>query len=72
MKKSLPDIRREYLEKGDPTGWFEEVYAMTQDSEDNPPWARLEADIQFASWAEKTKLNGENVRIHWSKRPNHP
>lgn len=54
-------IIKAYLDKGDPTGWFEVIYANAQNG-GSIPWAYQEANPYFVEWAEREKLNGEGKR----------
>lgn len=60
MTKSIGEIIQEYREKGDVSGWFEEVYRRAQQSDSNPPWAYMQATPDLIQWAEKTELVGNN------------
>jgi 2-polyprenyl-3-methyl-5-hydroxy-6-metoxy-1,4-benzoquinol methylase len=52
----------EHLERGDATGWFEEVYARAQGNGDGVPWAVLRPRPAFVEWAQRTSLKGKGKR----------
>jgi SAM-dependent methyltransferase len=49
-----------YLEKGDATGWFDELYRQAEGDNEMIPWADLEPNRFFVEFAEKTNLQGNN------------
>jgi SAM-dependent methyltransferase len=61
-EKARENVRRiasEFKERGDQLGWFDAVYRDSKGSLEKIPWADLEPNRFFRSWAEKTDLNGE-------------
>jgi SAM-dependent methyltransferase len=50
-KRALPrQLARESLEKGDATGWFEELYNQAAGNESVVPWADMTVNPHFAAW----------------------
>ena len=49
---------QESLDRGDPTGWFDELYSRAEGNADDVPWAHLEPRPAFAQWLEETKVQG--------------
>ena len=58
MSKSIADLIREYHNKGDYTGWFEQVYAL----DNAPPWANHAPHPHLVSWARAQHLMGAGQR----------
>lgn len=58
MPKPINEIIREYLAKGDNTGWFEEVYSRAKESDGHPPWAYMEATPDLVQWSDANDLAG--------------
>lgn len=48
-----------FLEKGDATGWFEELYRESAGDINKIPWADLEPNKFLRRWAEETNLRGD-------------
>jgi SAM-dependent methyltransferase len=66
MDKNKEDARERakqiatvFAEKGDPLGWFDAFYKESEGSTDKIPWADLEPNPYFRSWAEKRGLKGQ-------------
>ena len=55
-------IARESLERGDPTGWFERVYATAQGEARAIPWADLRPEPNLMEWVERERLRGAGRR----------
>ncbi len=53
---------QEHLQRGDDTGWFEQVYRNANAEGDAVPWAMLRPRPAFAEWAEATGLAGHGKR----------
>lgn len=66
MSDSLEDLRRararelaaEFAERGDSVGWFEAFYQEAGDDNEQIPWADLEPNKFFKSWADDVGLKG--------------
>src|SRR5215813_5974994 len=52
-------IAAEFADRGDSLGWFEAFYNEASGNIEKIPWADLEPNPFFKSWAEKTGLKGE-------------
>lgn len=60
-EQSQPEITREAIKSlanrainnSQPTAWFEELYSLAKDKENNIPWAKLKADPLLIDWLEK-------------------
>jgi len=44
---------------GDPTGWFDELYAAAERGERDVPWDRAEPNPRLVEWARERGLSGE-------------
>ncbi len=58
-KARTREIQAEFAERGDPTGWFEALYKEAAGNNELIPWADLEPNHYFKTWAEKTGLKGD-------------
>jgi RimJ/RimL family protein N-acetyltransferase/SAM-dependent methyltransferase len=56
------DIGTESLPTGDPTGWFEQLYAAAELGEAVVPWDRGAPRLLLVQWAEARQLDGEGKR----------
>src|SRR4051812_28458088 len=60
-EKARENIRRiaaEFKERGDPLGWFDAAYQQADGDIENIPWADLEPNSFFKTWAEEKHLKG--------------
>ena len=55
-------LAAESLAAGDPTGWFERLYAAAEDGEAVVPWARRAPRPMLVEWAQARGLDGEGRR----------
>jgi SAM-dependent methyltransferase len=51
----VPRFAREHLRAGDPTGWFEPVYAAAGDDVQAVPWVDLVPNPGLVSWLERER-----------------
>lgn len=51
-------IASEYEKRGDPLGWFEELYSSSGGVSEAIPWADMEPNRYFAEWARSRELSG--------------
>ena len=58
-KSTARGLAREYLNKGDPLGWFEKLYAEANQDASIVPWANLEPNPLLTSWASSKKPSGK-------------
>lgn len=54
----VSDLIRRAWNRGEPAGWFEELYAGARDGEGRVPWAQMAAHPDFADWAARESLDG--------------
>ena len=48
-----------FLEKNNPTGWFEELYAGANGDAGSIPWANLTVNPHLADWLTRNQLEGK-------------
>ena len=56
------ELQREFSERGDSLGWFEALYKESSGNNEKIPWADLEPNHYFRTWAESTGLKGNGRR----------
>ncbi len=59
---SPSDIMRDYLQRGDATGWFEALYAAADGDASSVPWAHMAANPHLMTWLGAHDLHGEGKR----------
>ncbi|CAN5293244.1 hypothetical protein BH20ACI2_BH20ACI2_01810 [soil metagenome] len=52
------ELQRESAERGDVIGWFDALYKESSGNNEKIPWADLEPNHYFRTWAESTGLKG--------------
>jgi SAM-dependent methyltransferase len=57
-----PDLANESLAAGDPTGWFEHLYAAAEKGEAVVPWDRGAPRLLLVQWADERALEGGGRR----------
>ena len=60
IRENVKRIATKHLEKGDATGWFEELYAHADGDNEQIPWADLEPNRFLQEWSKAVDLKGEN------------
>jgi len=55
---SAGTLARKFLLQGDPTGWFEALYAGANWAKASIPWAHLTVNPGFAEWLKRNNLSG--------------
>jgi 2-polyprenyl-3-methyl-5-hydroxy-6-metoxy-1,4-benzoquinol methylase len=53
------ELAKKFVERGDPTGWFEELYRMAEVQPEILPWVDKKVNPHLVSWAEKKQLSGK-------------
>jgi 2-polyprenyl-3-methyl-5-hydroxy-6-metoxy-1,4-benzoquinol methylase len=61
-RQQAREIAEEAIRQGNPTGWFEELYARAQGDPLAIPWANMEPNQLFTSWAMRMNLQGTNQK----------
>jgi SAM-dependent methyltransferase len=62
VREHTKKLAAAFLEKGDPTGWFDALYKEAAGNNEKIPWADLEPNRFFVRFAEQTNLQGNNRR----------
>ncbi len=52
-------LQADFAARGDVLGWFEALYKESAGDNEQIPWADLEPNHYFKTWAEKTELKGD-------------
>jgi hypothetical protein len=63
------DLARQYLERGDETGWFEKLYSRASDDAARIPWADLTPNRGLISWLDRETPPVRRFRIHYRQPP---
>lgn len=58
-KENVRRTAARYAERGDATGWFDEIYREAAGNNEHIPWADLEPNKFLRAWAEKSGLRGD-------------
>lgn len=56
------EIARDYIERGDPMGWFEPLYATAGGDASQVPWADLVVTPYFQEWVDREGIAGAGKR----------
>lgn len=56
------ELAEEYNAEGEPTGWFDVLYAEGADEEAEIPWAEFEANPNLVEWLERTTVSPSGER----------
>jgi len=57
-REKILEIAAKFQERGDHLGWFDAVYSEAEGDIENIPWADLEPNRFFKTWAEQRQLEG--------------
>jgi SAM-dependent methyltransferase len=58
----VPYLARRHLQAGDPTGWFEPVYAAAGEGVTDVPWVDFEPNRHLRAWLERAGRGGAGRR----------
>lgn len=56
------DLIKEAWARGEPSGWFETLYANAEKGDAKIPWAMMKPHPHLTAWVNKTKLDGTGLR----------
>ena len=56
------ELARYSIDRGDPTGWFEELYLLAEADPEVVPWADMRPNPHLVSWAERERIDGRGRR----------
>lgn len=59
VRENATKLAREFIERGDPTGWFDALYAEAKGDNEHIPWADLVPNRFLARWAQDANLQGK-------------
>ena len=64
-RSAARDLARRALARGEPMGWFEELYAAARDGSVSVPWADLAPSPELLTWLERARplLDGRRVCV---------
>lgn len=60
LRNQVKLLATEALNKSDPSGWFEPLYAQANGNPEQIPWARLKTHPYFQDWLDKYQPKGTN------------
>src|SRR5436190_20347535 len=55
-RELVQKLASESLRRGDPTGWFEQLYAQATGNSDVIPWARLLPNSNLLQWLNRNRI----------------
>jgi ubiquinone/menaquinone biosynthesis C-methylase UbiE len=58
-RKEARQLANAFLEKGDPLGWFEELYALSRSQNAVIPWADREVNPNLQEWLNRRQIDGQ-------------
>lgn len=61
-RRKAGDLARESLAAGDPTGWFEKLYAQAGGDAGHISWADLAPNPNVTEWLDREQVNGAGCR----------
>jgi len=61
-RKFARKLAREYIDRGDPTGWFEALYSGAAGNASRIPWADLKVNPSLEEWIAREKVRGDGKR----------
>lgn len=61
-EKNIRELALGKLAQGDYAAGFEAIYAYTQKTDNNPPWAHMQPTPDLVSWVERESLSGAGKR----------
>ncbi len=59
IRNSTKQLAQEFIDKGDPFGWFERLYDTADGDEKAVPWADMRANPNVAEWLEREQIRGD-------------
>ena len=61
-RKFARKLAKEYIERGDPTGWFEALYSQAAGDSSIVPWADLKVNPGLEEWLTRRTIQGYGKR----------
>ncbi len=62
IRNRTKQLAKEFIEKGDPLGWFERLYETADGDEKAVPWADMTVNPNLAEWLEREQITGTGKR----------
>jgi len=62
IRNKTKQLAKEFIDKGDPFGWFERLYDDANGDEKAVPWADMTVNLNLAEWLERERIRGEGNR----------
>lgn len=62
VRRQVRQLAQEFLQKNDPTGWFDVVYAQANGNENAVPWANMTPNLLFEDWLNQHNLKGHDKK----------
>jgi len=56
-------LAQEFAQRGDATGWFEELYTQAQGNEQAIHWADMEVNPNFVEWLDRRNIQGKSKLV---------
>jgi len=56
-------LAQEFAQRGDATGWFEELYTQAQGNEQAVHWADMEVNPNFVEWLDRRNIQGKSKLV---------
>jgi 2-polyprenyl-3-methyl-5-hydroxy-6-metoxy-1,4-benzoquinol methylase len=61
-RETINRLIREAWQRGDPTGWFEPLYARAANGQGVVPWAHMQPNPELTGWLQARAVNGAGQR----------
>ncbi|MGA2959472.1 MAG: class I SAM-dependent methyltransferase [Thermodesulfobacteriota bacterium] len=61
-RKIARKLAKEYIDRGDPTGWFEALYSQAAGDSSIIPWADLKVNPGLEEWITRSRIRGEGMK----------
>ena len=58
-RKFARKLAKEYIDRGDPTGWFEALYSKAGGDASRIPWADLKVNPSLEEWIARERIRGD-------------
>lgn len=55
-REKITNLASKYISKNQPSGWFEELYALANNNPEQIPWATLESTPYLMEWLKQNQL----------------
>ncbi len=62
IRNRTKQLAQEFIAKGDPCGWFEQLYETANGDEKAVPWADMTVNLNLAEWLNREQIRGTGKR----------